>query len=105
MKHLHATRLLLLAAALVSVPASAVDPEATQWTGIFTGRRVDGAPVYRLPAITIIADRKTVATAVPVYRLPAMTVIADRKPRTPGAERNLPQVEQEARAKPAKPRA
>jgi len=104
MKHLHATRLLLLAAALASVPASGFDPEATQWTGTFAGRRVDGAPVYRLPPITVIADRKTVGTAAPVYRLPALTVIADRKTLT-GTGGELPQADQQARAKPARPRA
>ena len=104
MKHLYAIPL-LLAAALVSAPASAADPEAAQWTGVFTGRHVNGEPVYRLPTVTVIADRKALANEAPTYRLPPITVVAERKTPAAPTDGKRPQVEREARAKPARPRA
>jgi len=103
MKHLYAINPLLLAVALVSAPASAADPEAAQWTGVFTGRHVNGAPVYRLPSLTVVADRKALANEAPVYRLLPITVVAERK--TPAARTDGKPQEgvQQARAKPSRP--
>ena len=102
MKHLQAISPLLLAAALFSAPASAVDPEAAQWTGVFTGRHVNGAPVYRLPSVTVVADRKALANDAPVYRIPPITVVAERKTPARTAGKQAEGVQQ-ARAKPARP--
>jgi len=43
-----------LGSAEASTPMSSVEPAA----GTFTGAYVDGAPVYRLPAITVSASRR-----------------------------------------------
>ncbi len=65
----HAVVVVALAAALIAVafaelagdrvvqapaPAAATDARAE---GVFTGEFVDGVPVYRLPSITVVADR------------------------------------------------
>lgn len=60
--------LLVAALATVSTPGSAGEaigpqPSASstaqaQWVGVFTGKQVNGVPVYRLPPVTVIANRK-----------------------------------------------
>jgi hypothetical protein len=103
MKHLYAISPLLLAVALASAPASAADPEAAQWTGVFTGRHVNGAPVYRLPSVTVVAARKALASEAPVYRLPPITVVAERETPAARKEGRRPEGERQARSKPARP--
>jgi len=103
MKHLHALRPLLLAAALVSGPASAADPETAQWTGVFTGRHLGGAPVYRLPSVVVVADRRALVNEAPVYRLPPVTVVAERKTPAVRTDGKRPEGLQQARAKSARP--
>ena len=105
MKHLHRFSPMVLAAALISAPASAVDPEALQWTGVFTGRHVNGAPVYRLPSVTVVADREALANEAPVYRIPPITVVAQRKTPAARTADRQPDAVQQARAKPARPKA
>lgn len=55
----------LIATAMPSWAAEAICPPPasttyaqTQKVGVFTGRFVDGEPVYRLPAMAIVANRK-----------------------------------------------
>jgi len=112
MKHVYAFSPLLLAAALMSAPASAGDasraqasanPQAAQWTGVFTGRHVNGAPVYRFPSVTVIADRKALANEAPVYRLLPITVVAERKTPATRTDGKRPEGELQARAKPSRP--
>lgn len=45
-------------AANAIAPQTSVSPTVqAQLTGVFTGQHVNGAPVYRLPPVTVIADR------------------------------------------------
>jgi len=43
----------------MTVPAAASVPAPAPMTGIFTGELVNGAPIYKLPAINVSANRKT----------------------------------------------
>jgi hypothetical protein len=45
------------AEAICPPPASTTNAQ-TQKVGAFTGRFVDGAPVYRLPAMVVVANRQ-----------------------------------------------
>lgn len=59
----------VVAAALITAAAhawagNAIGPQTSvkptmqaQWAGVFTGQYVNGEPVYRLPPVTVIADR------------------------------------------------
>jgi hypothetical protein len=71
--HLHATRrgVALLAASLLAVAAIAVvlDRDGSgaalpPVTGGFTGEIATGGPVYRLPTVHVVADRKTELASV-----------------------------------------
>jgi hypothetical protein len=46
----------LVADRVVQAPAPAAATDA-RVEGVFTGEFVDGVPVYRLPSITVVADR------------------------------------------------
>lgn len=42
----------------VDTQTSAGSTAKVRWVGVFTGRQINGVPVYRLPAVTVMADRK-----------------------------------------------
>ena len=46
-----------LAAETIGSRSGNVTTASAQQRGFFTGEYVDGVPVYRLPALTVIADR------------------------------------------------
>ena len=51
-----------LAAETIGSRSGNVTTASAQPRGIFTGEYVDGVPVYRLPALTVIADRDGLQT-------------------------------------------